>query len=118
MQLPDDLDKVRDAPATAGRVMTKYEFDQIVGLRTTHLSKGAPFYVDVPDGFHIESNLELRDVALRELRERKLPYIVKRTLPSGGVEYCRVALMDLAAVEHLMTRPARRSPAPTASPRG
>jgi len=101
MLLADDYDKIRGAPATPG-VMTKYEFTSIIGLRTTHIANGAPPLVELPADFQVESNYELRAVAIRELREGKLPFIVKRTLPNGQPVYCRVRDLDLAAVRHMM----------------
>jgi DNA-directed RNA polymerase I, II, and III subunit RPABC2 len=82
--------------------LTKYEFNQIIGLRTTHLSKGAPPLVALPEGFQIKSNMDLRNIALREIMESQLPYIVKRRMPNGKYEYWKLAELDLTAVRHLM----------------
>jgi len=43
----------------------------------------------------------LRVIAQKELLEGRLPYIVKRTLPTGKVEYWRVKDLDLSAVRPL-----------------
>jgi len=83
-------------------IMTKYEFTSMISLRTMHLSKGAPPLVDLPADFRIRGNMELRSVALRELREGRLPYIVRRMMPNGKPEYLRIAEMDLAGVRHLI----------------
>lgn len=83
-------------------IMTKYEFSSVVGLRTMHLAKGAQPFVDVPEGLRIRSNMELRKIAIRELLDRRLPYIIKRPFPNGTVEYVRVSDLDLCAVHHLM----------------
>lgn len=85
-------------------LMTKYEFDEVIGLRTMHLSKGAPPLVDMPADFKITSNMQLREVALRELESRRLPYIIKRPMPHGKAEYVRVEDLDLTAVRHLFRR--------------
>lgn len=85
--------------------LTKYEFNQVIGLRTTHLSKGAPALVALPDDFKIKSNMDLRAVALRELVEGQLPYIVKRQMPNGKYEQWKLSELDLTAVRHLL-RPA------------
>jgi DNA-directed RNA polymerase subunit K/omega len=76
-------------------LMTKYELDQIIGLRATHLSKGAAPLVDVT-GLTVLSNMELRRVALEELRQARLPYIIKRPLPCGEAEYVRVSDLECA----------------------
>jgi DNA-directed RNA polymerases I, II, and III subunit RPABC2 len=103
----DDLVKVRDIKENIKNYltlpwMTKYEFDQVIGLRTMHLSKGAVPLVPVPEGYHIERNMELRTIAMDELRQKKLPYMIKRPLPKGRVEYWPVSELSLLAVEHLM----------------
>jgi DNA-directed RNA polymerase subunit K/omega len=82
--------------------MTKYEFDQIIGLRTVHISRGAPMMVDMPADFKIQTNMELRHVAIKELVEHKLPYIVKRTMPNGKTEYWPVAKLGLQRVRELL----------------
>lgn len=109
MQVPDDIHKVASA-ADAGKegrslpLMTKYEFDEVIGLRTMHLSKGAPPLVDLPANFKITTNLQLREIALQELERNRLPYIIKRPMPHGKTEYIRVEDLDLVAVRHLFRR--------------
>lgn len=104
----DELAKVAsavDGPPTARRslpIMTKYEFAAVVGLRTMHLSKGARPFVPVPPDLKIAGNMQLREIAVRELREGRLPYIVKRPFPNGVAEYVRACDLDLVAVRHLM----------------
>lgn len=105
MNIQDDILKVRSADIKEYRsspVMTKYEFNQIISLRTTHLSRGAIPLVTLPDNFNIESNMELRRIAMMELREGKVPYLVKRVLPNNKTEYWKVKQMDLSAVRNLM----------------
>lgn len=103
--ITDDYAKIRNADKSTYRslpILTKYEFDQIIGLRTMHLSRGAPPLVVLEEGFQVESNIQLRQVAQRELVERKLPYMIKRTMPNGKIEYWSLADLDLTAVMHLL----------------
>jgi DNA-directed RNA polymerase subunit K/omega len=107
MNIPDDIQKVREADVSKYRskpLMTKYEFDQLIGLRTTHLSRGATPFVDLPENFTIKSNMEFRKIALMEMREGKLPYLVKRTLPFGKpeCEYWKLSDLDLTSVRNLL----------------
>jgi len=44
----------------------------------------------------------LRAVALREILEGRLPYLVKRVMPNGKTEYRKLAELDMSAVRHLM----------------
>lgn len=82
--------------------MTKFEFNQIIALRTEHLSRGAPILVDLEGELTVKRNMELRAIAIRELKERVLPYIIKRPLPNGKSELWNVTDLDLTTVEHLM----------------
>ena len=82
-------------------IMTKYEFDQIISLRATQLALGAQAFVDT-SGLKIQSNMVLRQIALQELREGKLPYIIKRPLPNNKFEYYRIRDLNLVAVQHMM----------------
>jgi DNA-directed RNA polymerase I, II, and III subunit RPABC2 len=103
--ISDDVQKVNGADTSAYITLpwlTKYEFDQVIGLRTMHLSKGAIPLVDVPEGFKVTSNTQLRQIALEELRTKKLPYIVKRPLPNGKSEYWPVSKLELHAIQHMM----------------
>ena len=82
--------------------MTKYEFDQLIGLRTMHLSRGAIPFVDIEEGFTIEGNMELRKIAIRELMEGKLPYIIKRPMPNGNAEYWPVSKLNTKSIEYMI----------------
>lgn len=103
--IQDDINKIRAADRASYRslpIMTKYEFNEIMGLRTMHLSRNAPIMVDVEENFKVTSNMQLRQIALRELEEKKLPYMVKRVMPNGKIEYWPIAELDTTAVRHLM----------------
>lgn len=103
--IPDDYTKIRATDRRNYRslpILTKYEFDQIIGLRTMHLSRGAPPLIALEDGFQIKSNVDLRGVAERELVEKRLPYMIKRSMPNGKWEYWSVSDLDITAVKHLL----------------
>jgi DNA-directed RNA polymerase I, II, and III subunit RPABC2 len=72
--------------------VSNYEKTQLLSLRTSQIEKGAHPYVAVPEG--ITSSY---DIAKLELKEKKLPYILKRPLPNGIYEYWRLA--DLVLLE-------------------
>jgi len=81
-------------------IMTVYEFDKIIGMRTQQLSSGAtPFINGVKN---VSSNMELRQVALEELKQGRLPFIIERDLPNKKKEYYRVKDLDLVAVRDRM----------------
>ena len=70
--------------------LTKYEMTRIVGQRAKQLDNGAKAFVKVPinvvDGYQI---------ALLELEQKKLPFIIKRPYPNGGVEYWNVSDLEV-----------------------
>ena len=103
--ITDDSESIKNADVSkyiSLPFMTKYEFDQVIGLRTMHLSLNAVPFVKMPEDFKIKSNMELRKIALRELNEQKLPYIIKRPMPNGNAEYWPVSKLSLESVKHMM----------------
>jgi len=63
-------------------ILTKYEKTKILGLRTKQLNNGAKPYVNVNNNI-IDGYL----IALAELEEKKIPFIIRRPMPSGASEY-------------------------------
>jgi DNA-directed RNA polymerase subunit K/omega len=82
--------------------MTKYEFNQIIGLRTMHLSKGAVPFVDIPPDLKIKSNIELRKIAIEELLAGNLPYTIERPMPDKKSEIWHVKELSLQAIRHMI----------------
>ena len=78
-------------------IMTIYEFDKIIALRTQQIASGAPLFINniTTD---VKSNMELRQIALKELTEGRLPFMVERKLPNNKKEYYRIRDLDLVAV--------------------
>jgi DNA-directed RNA polymerase subunit K/omega len=74
-------------------LLTKYEKTRILGIRTKQLNNGAAPYVSVSVsaktaiGQGQGQMIDGYPIALRELEEKKLPFIIRRPLPSGGTEY-------------------------------
>jgi DNA-directed RNA polymerase I, II, and III subunit RPABC2 len=70
--------------------LTKYEKTRILGERTHQINSGAkpfiPVEPDVIDGYLI---------ALAELEQKKIPFIVKRPLPNGGCEYWKLKDLEI-----------------------
>ena len=70
--------------------LTKYEMTRVLGQRATQLDSGAKAFVKVPlnviDGYHI---------AKLELEQKKMPFIIKRPFPNGGVEYWNVSDLEI-----------------------
>lgn len=85
----DLLSRCDPALNRTNRVMTKYERAIVIGERIEQLARGAVPFVDLG----VETGIAAEDIAERELAEKRLPFIVKRTLPNGTMEYWRVADM-------------------------
>jgi DNA-directed RNA polymerases I, II, and III subunit RPABC2 len=62
------------------RYMTKYERARVLGTRALQISMNAPVMVDV------ENETDALKIAAKELRERKIPMIIRRYLPDGSYE--------------------------------
>ena len=100
----DDVNKVLKADTKtyiSAPIMSKYEFNTLIGLRTAHLAGGMKPLVSIPADFKITTDMEWREIAERELLEGRLPYIVKRIQPNGNPEYWDVDKLDLVAVRNL-----------------
>jgi DNA-directed RNA polymerase I, II, and III subunit RPABC2 len=65
--------------------LTKYEKARILGERARQINAGATPFIQV-DNFMIDGYL----IALKELEEKKIPFIIKRPLPNGGCEYWKL----------------------------
>ncbi|CAK1355282.1 DNA-directed RNA polymerases I, II, and III subunit RPABC2 [Cercospora beticola] len=72
--------KIADENRTTTPYMTKYERARVLGTRALQISMGAPVLVDV------ESETDPLQIALKELREKKIPLVVRRYLPDGYYE--------------------------------
>ncbi|RVD92107.1 DNA-directed RNA polymerases IV and V subunit 6A-like isoformX1 [Tubulinosema ratisbonensis] len=62
------------------KYMTKYEKAYILGVRATQLSMNAPPLIEIGD---LDDAYE---IAMKELKEAKIPFILKRKLPDNSYE--------------------------------
>lgn len=63
-------------------ILTKYERTRVLGQRAKQINDGAMPFIKVPEGV-IDGYL----IALKELEEKKIPFIIRRPLPNRGSEY-------------------------------
>jgi DNA-directed RNA polymerase subunit K/omega len=69
-------------------VLTIYEVPLLIGKRATQLAEGArPLIAVVPGSNHI-------DIAEEELRQKKIPFMIKRTV-GGNVEYWKIEDLEV-----------------------
>ncbi|KAF2751689.1 RNA polymerase Rpb6 [Sporormia fimetaria CBS 119925] len=72
--------KVPDDKRTTTPYMTKYEKARVLGTRALQISGNAPVLIDV------EGMTDPLQIAIKELREKKIPLVVRRYLPDGWYE--------------------------------
>lgn len=70
--------------------MTKYELADILGKRASQINENAPLFIDadptIIDGYNL---------ALLELQQKKIPFIIQRPLPNGKMEYWPISELEL-----------------------
>ena len=70
--------------------LTKYEKTRIIGQRAKQINSGAKPFVNVPQ--HIIDGYIIAEL---ELKQKKIPFIIKRPIPGGGSEYWNVKDLEL-----------------------
>jgi DNA-directed RNA polymerase I, II, and III subunit RPABC2 len=71
-------------------IMTKYEKTRVLGQRAKQLNEGAPAFIKI-DSTVIDGYL----FAVKELEQKKTPFIIRRPLPNGGSEYWRIQDLEI-----------------------
>ena len=71
-------------------ILTKYEYTNILGLRAKQINEGCKPFVnlekEIMDGYLI---------AQIELKQKMLPFIIKRPIPNGGIEYWKLSDLEI-----------------------
>ncbi|ESQ32656.1 hypothetical protein EUTSA_v10005087mg [Eutrema salsugineum] len=67
-------------PRETSKFMTKYERARILGTRALQISMNAPVMVE------LEGETDPLEIAMKELRQRKIPFTIRRYLPDGSFE--------------------------------
>ena len=86
----DDNCVVVDALHRTLPMLTKYEKSRVLGQRAKQINDGATPFVKVPEGV-IDGYL----IAIKELEEKKIPFIIRRPLPNGGSEYWHLEDLEI-----------------------
>jgi len=69
--------------------VSKFEKARILGVRAKQINCGAAVMIDVPE--HV---IDGYTIAMMEYEQKKIPFIVKRPLPNGAVEYWKFADLE------------------------
>ncbi len=72
--------------------LTKYEKARILGQRAKQLETGARPLVKIPENI-VDSYI----IAELELREKKIPFIIRRPIPGGACEYWSLRDLEIIA---------------------
>lgn len=72
--------RIPNEKRTTTPYMTKYERARVLGTRALQISMNAPVLVD------LEGETDPLQIAIKELREKKIPLVVRRYLPDGYYE--------------------------------
>lgn len=73
---------IRDPLHLTMPILTKYEKSRILGQRAAQINSGSKPFVDVPN--HVIDGYLIAEL---ELRQKKIPFIIQRPLPTGTSEY-------------------------------
>jgi DNA-directed RNA polymerase I, II, and III subunit RPABC2 len=88
----DDKNNIIDDIHRTLPYLTKYEKARIIGHRAKQINSGAKVFVKVPENI-IDGYL----IAEMELKQKRIPFIIRRPIPSGGCEYWN--LRDLEIID-------------------
>ncbi|CAL8472024.1 g11566 [Coccomyxa elongata] len=80
MEILEEQAQPSDRLRITTRYMTKYERARILGTRALQISMNAPVMVE------LNGESDPLEIAMKELREKKIPFIVRRYLPDGSYE--------------------------------
>jgi len=70
--------------------LTKYERARVLGERAKQLNSGAKPFITVDENV-IDGYL----IAIKELEEKKIPFIIRRPLPNGASEYWKLKDLEI-----------------------
>ncbi|XP_047318638.1 DNA-directed RNA polymerases II, IV and V subunit 6A-like [Impatiens glandulifera] len=76
----DKETEVAEKDRKTSKYMTKYERARILGTRALQISMNAPVMVE------LEGETDPLEIAMKELRQRKIPFTIRRYLPDGSYE--------------------------------
>lgn len=71
-------------------LLTKYEKTKIIGMRVKQLNNGALSYI--PNN---EKSIDNYLIAVTELEQKKIPFIIQRPLPNNNFEYWKLQDLDI-----------------------
>ncbi|KAJ7515491.1 hypothetical protein O6H91_22G015400 [Diphasiastrum complanatum] len=80
VDMTEESEQARVKARKTTKYMTKYERARVLGTRALQISMNAPVMVE------LEGETDPLEIAMKELRERKIPFTIRRYLPDGSYE--------------------------------
>ena len=71
-------------------ILTKYEKTRILGFRAKQINLGNKPFIEIPEGLS-----DGYQIALLELEQKKMPFIIRRPLPNGSSEFWKVKDLEI-----------------------
>jgi DNA-directed RNA polymerase I, II, and III subunit RPABC2 len=68
-------------------IMTKYEKTVVIGIRLEQLAFGGHSTLNEEE---LQDFTNIKDIVMEELHQKKIPFIIRRTLPNQSYEYWRI----------------------------
>lgn len=88
----DEYKRIKDPLHTTLPFLSKYEFAKVIGMRAAQIENGAALFVSLEDSVH-----DPFVIAKEELKQKKIPFILKRPIPNGNIEYWKLSDLDILA---------------------
>jgi DNA-directed RNA polymerase I, II, and III subunit RPABC2 len=86
----DSENNIIDKFHTTIPILTKFEKTKILGIRVKQLNNGSKPFINID-----ESILDNFIIAIKELEEKKLPFIIQRPLPNNTFEYWNISDLEI-----------------------
>ena len=71
-------------------ILTRYEQAKVLGVRAKQINNGSKIFVNVG-----KDVIEGHTIALMELKQKKIPFIIRRPLPNGRSEYWNIKDLEM-----------------------
>jgi DNA-directed RNA polymerase I, II, and III subunit RPABC2 len=71
-------------------ILTRYEKSKIIGLRAKQINSGGDLFIKAPANI-----IDGITLAKMELKQKKIPFIIRRPLPNGKNEYWDINDLDI-----------------------
>ena len=81
---------INDENHTTIPIMTRYEKSKIIGLRAKQINSGGELFIKAPANI-----IDGITLATMELKEKKIPFVIRRPLPNGKNEYWDINDLDI-----------------------